>query len=204
MKITKIAKIGKQDKFAVFIDDKLNLFLSGQALLDSGFSVGTALSSDDLTKLSTRVLSDKFYSKSLKYISLRVRSEGELKQYLKRKGATSDQIAAIVKKLIKLDLINDDNFARAYIHDRMLVSPSSKRKITYELRKKQIAEEVIERSLSNDQISDLDSLARMIEIKRRQLKFRDDLKLMQYLVRIGFNYSDVKDALKQTKQIDLI
>jgi SOS response regulatory protein OraA/RecX len=82
----------------------------------------------------------------------------------------------------------------------MLNSPASKRKITYELRKKQIAEEVIERSLNNDQISDIDSLLKMIEIKRRQTKFHDDLKLMQYLVRIGFNYADVKDALKQHKE----
>ena len=45
-------------------------------------------------------------------------------------------------------------------------------------------------------MSDEDSLNKLIEMKRRQTKYQDDLKLMQYLVRNGFNYSDVKKALK--------
>lgn len=199
MKITRIAKMGKEDKFAVFVDDKLALVLAGQSVLDSGLTVSMTLNSNDIKKLTDQSANNKFYNLSLKYINLRIRSEGELRQYLKRKGADGEQINLVVDKLTGLDLINDDKFALAFIHDRTLNTPASKRKITYELRKKQIAEEVIEKSLSNDQISDMDSLLKMIEIKRRQTKFKDDLKLMQYLVRIGFNYSDVKDALKQSE-----
>jgi regulatory protein len=196
MKITKIAKMGKEDKFAVFVDDKLNMVINGEALLASGINIGQNLTQDELNSLNTSSQTNKLQTKALKYISIRIRSEGEMRQYLKRKAAKPEQITEIIKKLKNLDLINDQNYVRAYIHDRTLQTPSSKRKITYELRKKQIAEQVIEKSLQNEMISDLDSLKKMIVIKRRQPKFKDDLKLMQYLVRIGFNYSDVKQALQ--------
>ena len=190
----------KQDKFAVFIDDKLALVLSGQAVLDSGLSPGQEVSSEEIAKLSSKSVDDKLYQQALKYISLRLRSEGEMAQYLKRKSAKPDQVKQILEKLKDLDLINDQNFARAYIHDRLMLSTSSRRKLTYELRKKQIAEDVIEHSLANDQISDMNSLSTIIESKRAIPKYQDDLKLMQYLVRQGFNYSDVKEALKTATQ----
>ncbi|HEY4964351.1 MAG TPA: RecX family transcriptional regulator [Candidatus Saccharimonadales bacterium] len=202
MKITKIAKMGKEDKFAVFIDDKLNLIISGESLLSSGINVGQKLTDNDLKSIDNLTKTNDLYSRTLKYISLRIKSEGEVKQYLKRKSASDDQIKTIISRLKRLDLINDEMFVRAYIHDRMLQSPSSKRKITFELRKKQIAESVIEQSLKNDQISDIDSLNKLIESKRRQSKYADDLKLMQYLVRVGFNYSDVKEAIKNSKKVD--
>lgn len=201
MKITKIAKMGKEDKFAVFIDDNLKLIISGETLLSSGINIGQNLDDNKLKELEFSAASNDLYNKALVYISRRLKSEGEIKQYLKNKNAEPIQIKQIVHRLKELDLINDDNYVRAYIHDKTLQTPASKRKIAYELRKKQIAEEVIERSLSNDLISDQESLASLIEQKRRQTKYQDDLKLMQYLVRNGFNYSDVKEAIKKYSQI---
>jgi regulatory protein len=196
VKITKIAKMGKEDKFAVFIDDKLKLIINGESLLSSGINVGQNLTESKLSEIDSLTKSNELYSRAIKYISIRMRSEGEVKQYLKRKSATDEQARKVIAKLKALDLINDENYVRAYIHDKLLQSPASKRKLTYEIRKKQIAESVIEQSLKNDQISDIESLNKLIEIKRRQSKYHDDLKLMQYLVRVGFNYSDVKDAIK--------
>ncbi|MHB1865243.1 MAG: regulatory protein RecX [Candidatus Saccharimonadales bacterium] len=195
MRITKIAKIGKEDKFAVFVDDTLKIFLSGQSILDNELSIGKQISDDQIKELTKASNFDQLYLKALKYLSLRLRSEGEIRQYLKRKGATPDQQKSVITRLKAMDLINDERFTEAFVHDKLMVTPASKRKISYELKKKYIAENIIEHSLNNDQISDLDSLKKLITIKRRQSKYQDDLKLMQYLVRNGFNYGDVKKIL---------
>src|SRR5665213_363445 len=196
MEITKISKVGKQDKFAIFIDGVLKIFLTGQSVLDNNLFVGTTLRKDQIKKLDNQSTYDVLFLKALNYISLRVRSEGEVKTYLKRKDASLDEQKEIINRLKKLDLVNDERFAEAFIHDKLLQAPASKRKISYELKKKQIAEDIIERSISNDQMSDEESLNKLIVMKRRQTKYQDDLKLMQYLVRNGFNYGDVKKALK--------
>jgi len=196
MEITKISKVGKQDKFAIFIDGVLKIFLTGQSVLDNDLYVGMTIGEDQIKKLDNQSTYDVLFLKALNYISLRVRSEGEVKTYLKRKDASLDEQKEIINRLKKLDLVNDERFAEAFIHDKLLQAPASKRKISYELKKKQIAEDIIERSISNDQMSDEESLNKLIVMKRRQTKYQDDLKLMQYLVRNGFNYGDVKKALK--------
>ena len=196
MRVTKITKIGREDKFAIFIDDVLKLFLSGQSILKYELSIGQEITEKEINNLNKLAAEDQIFLKALRYLSARIRSEGEIRQFLKRKGATLDQQKSIISRLKKIDLINDERFSEAFIHDHLLVTPSSKRKIAYELKKKQIAKEIIDSSLNNEQISDEDSLKELIAIKRKQLKYQDDLKLMQYLVRNGFNYGDVKKALE--------
>ncbi len=202
MQITRIAKAGKEDQFAVFIDGVLKLFLSGQSVMDHELAPGLEISEQQIKELSRLSNEDLLYLKALKYISVRIRSEGEVQHYLKRNKASEDQQKAIIKRLKKLDLINDERFAAAFIHDKLLATPASKRKIAYELKKKRLAADVIESSLNADQISDDESLHKLITIKRRQGKYQDDLKLMQYLVRNGFNYGDVKRALKYSSEQD--
>lgn len=195
MKITRIAKVGTEDKFAIFLDGTLKLFLSGQSILKLGLNVGQEMSEAKVKEIKSLSANDELYLKALKYLSVRLRSEDELRQYLKRKEASTDQQKAVVLRLKKMGLIDDEKFVEAFIHDKLLASPASKRKIAYELKKKHIASDIIARSLNNDQISDQENLTKLIEIKRRQTKYQDELKLMQYLVRNGFNYGDVKKAL---------
>lgn len=191
--------MGSEDKFAVFVDDVLKIILSGQSILDLGVVVGQNVTEEEVNEISEYSANEKLYNMSLRYINLRMRSEGELRTYLKRKKATPSQTKQIIDRLTKLGLINDEYYVKAFIHDKLLLRPASKRKIVYELRKKKVSEEIIKSSLDNDQVDDQENLKKTIEIKRNQSKYKDDLKLMQYLVRNGYNYSDVKSAIEQSK-----
>ena len=121
MQITRIAKVGKEDKFAVFIDNVLKLFLSGQSILDNELVVGQKIDEAKITKLNLISNEDQLFLKSLKYLNIRLRSEGEIRQYLKGKGADSNQLANIISKLKSLDLVNDERFSAAFIHDKTYV-----------------------------------------------------------------------------------
>lgn len=199
MRITKIVRIGKEDKFAIFIDDKLELTLKAEVILDVGIKTNQEIDAQKLAEIKTIDSNHKFMNLALNYVSKRLKTESETKNYLKKKGAGVEIISKIMKRLKELDLINDDHYVKSYIHDHTTLSIYSKKRIMYELKKKQIALDIIERSLNNDQISDIDSLKKIIQQKRQIPKYQDNLKLMQYLVRIGFNYQDVKEALKITE-----
>ncbi len=199
MRITKIVRIGKEDKFAIFIDDKLELTLKAEVILDVGLKTNQEIDTQTLAEIKTIDSNHKFMNLALNYVSKRLKTESETMNYLKKKGAGVEIISKIMKRLKELDLINDDHYIKSYIHDHTTLSIYSKKRIMYELKKKQIALDIIERSLNNDQISDTDSLEKIIQQKRQIPKYQDNLKLMQYLVRIGFNYQDVKEALKMTE-----
>ncbi|HZL07761.1 MAG TPA: RecX family transcriptional regulator, partial [Candidatus Dormibacteraeota bacterium] len=64
-----------------------------------------------------------------------------------------------------------------------------------ELRQKHVADDIIQAAVGNEAEDEQAALRTVIERKRRQSKYRDDLKLMQYLAGQGFNYGDIKAAL---------
>jgi SOS response regulatory protein OraA/RecX len=64
-----------------------------------------------------------------------------------------------------------------------------------ELRQKRIDDETIQKVLDDDQADEQEILKELINRKRRQTRYRDDQKLIAYLARQGFNYSDIKDVM---------
>ncbi len=197
MKITKISQQAKKtDRYSVFVDEKYSFSLSEKALLDSGLVSGQQLSTEQIDHYKQLSSDDKLYNRALNYVALRPRSIWEVEFYLKRKDSPAPLIEQITNKLLELGLLNDEKFADMFVHDRALLRPTSKRKLIMELRKKHIAEEVIQRTLEEQPTDEL-SMLRAIVAKKRQLsKFKDDdLKLMQFLARQGFGYSDIKQVL---------
>jgi SOS response regulatory protein OraA/RecX len=69
-----------------------------------------------------------------------------------------------------------------------------------ELRKKHISNEIIEKAIGSEPEDEQSALQTVIEKARRQTKYHDEQKLMQYLARQGFGYGDIKDALRQDQE----
>ncbi|HSW36848.1 MAG TPA: RecX family transcriptional regulator [Candidatus Saccharimonadales bacterium] len=198
MKITKIVQQAKrQDRYSIFVDDKYAFSLSDSALLESKLTPGQEIDSRELGEWKKLSADDKLYNQTLNYIALRPRSQWEVEFYLQRKKASPALTSTIVNKLSKIGLIDDDKFARAYVADRRLLRPTSRRKLIAELRKKRIADNIIQQAIGTEEQDEQAALLEMIARKRKQTKYQDDLKLMQYLARQGFNYDDIKQALKR-------
>jgi regulatory protein len=100
-----------------------------------------------------------------------------------------------MQKLVRLGLVDDEKFAEAWVRNRRLLKPVSNRRLTQELRQKHVADEIIGRTLAEDETDEQTVLGELIARKRRQTKYQDDLKLMQYLARQGFAYEDIKSSL---------
>jgi regulatory protein len=56
---------------------------------------------------------------ALAYLARFARTELQLRQYLRRKGFSSDEISAAVTYLQERNFLNDDSYARAYIESRI-------------------------------------------------------------------------------------
>ena len=204
MKITSIKQqLKTRDRYSVYVDEAYSFSLSEAALIESKLHSGmelTKLEMDSYKKLS---LDDKLYGRTLRYVAMRQRTAWEVLFYLERKGADPSLSQTILNKLSIVGLIDDEKFARSYVNDRQLLRPTSRRKIIMELRKKRIAGEIIERVLAENTSevnADQAALVEVITRKRRQTKYQDNTKLMQYLARQGFGYSDIKAVLSQDSE----
>ncbi len=198
MKITAITQQQRRsDRYSIFVDGKFSFSLSAQTLLESGLRNGQELQPAELHQLKNDARYDKAYYRTLELIVRRKRSEWEITQYLKRKGYDEELAFQLTKKLRQEGYINDKAFAASWIENRRLLKSISRRRLKQELRSKRVSDEIIETTLGSDTTNERVVLEELVRSKKRQTKYQDDLKLMQYLARQGFNYDDIKAVVKE-------
>ena len=198
MKISAIKQpVKRADRYSIFVDEKYEFSLSEGELISSGVHSGQELTKQELEDFKERSKIDKIYGLVLNLVARRSRSEKELRDYLRRKNQDETAVQTVLNKLSDSGLLNDEDFARRWVENRRLLKPTSRRKLQLELRQKGIAAEIIDQVLLDDDATDANVLTNLIDRKRRQTKYQDDTKLMQYLARQGFGYSDIKSALNK-------
>jgi regulatory protein len=128
------------------------------------------------------------------YLSYRPRSEGEIRQWLQRRGFVPEVVEKTIVKLREQNLSDDFAFARFWTENRLSFRPKSKRLIKRELRNKRVAPEIIEQvtgDIDDEQIAYKLGSSRMPALAR--LEYPDFYRrLSSYLTYRGFGYEVIK------------
>lgn len=183
-------------RYSIFVDEKYAFSLSADALLDEKLHNGQELDEQQLKALKKLSADDKAYGLALAYVARRMRSRWELTDYFRRKGYEPELADQLMAKLERLGQVNDTNFAEAWVRNRRILKPVSKRRLTQELRQKRIEGDIIDQVLAEDETDERAVLRELIARKRKQTRYQDDLKLMRYLAGQGFSYDDIKASLQ--------
>ena len=106
---------------------------------------------------------------------------------------TDDDITQVLQRLIAKGYLNDVNFTTFYIENRFVKKGISHQRLRQELLKKGIDKEIIDQCLATAPRDERTEICKIIAKKRT--KYSDDQKLIQYLLRQGFNYHLIQEAL---------
>lgn len=198
MKISAIRQQQKQkNRYSVYVDAVYAFSLSEDALLESGIVPGIEIDTRQLKAYKQLSADDKIQASTFRYAAQRPHSEWELRQYLRRKEASEPVTEKIVAKLIRIGLINDESFAKLWVENRRLLKPVSRRKLALELKQKHIEHALIDTVLKgDDQVTDERVVLHQLILKK-QGRYADRQKLMQYLARQGFGFDDIKTVLSE-------
>jgi len=202
MKITGLKQqVTNSSRYSVYVDGKFLCGLSADAILGSGLVAGEELDERRLKQLKSLSVIDKAYTATLRYVTIRQRSEWEVALYLQRKGVGSTVAKDIIERLRALGLLDDASFARAWVANRRLLKATNKQRLGQELRQKHVSNTIIDMVLAEDDTDESVVLRDLITKKRQIPRYRDDkLKLMQYLARQGYGYEQVKAAILQADE----
>ena len=196
VKITDIkAQVKTPGRYSIFVDGKFSFGLSEGALLDAGVRVGQELSAPQLAELKQTAQNDKAYNRALGLLARRPRSEWEMRDYLKRKDYDQALIDATVTRLRDGGWLDDADFAKRWVENRRLLKSTSRRRLQQELKAKRVSDDIISMVLAEDDTDEKQVLQELILRKRKQSRYQEPDKLMAYLLRQGYNYGDIKDAL---------
>jgi regulatory protein len=142
----------------------------------------------------------------LRLLSVRARSRKELKERLEKKGFSASVISSTLTDLQRVGLVDDNEFARMWVEERLRSRPSGARVLKWQLRRHGIHEElansVIEKALDSEK--ELGLVIELAQAKLRRLHSkaqpgaeigREELaRIGRFLASRGFSFDVIKEA----------
>jgi regulatory protein len=157
---------------------------------------------DDIRAFDDRVSAKRM---ATKFLNTRSRTEREVCDKLRTGKFGPKIIEEVASNLKQLGLIDDEAFARAFIHDKRIVKPVSSKQLAQELGKKGVAKTIIKDILGKayEEESEENRALKAATKKWEQLIRREadakkrKQKLIAFLGSRGFEYEVIKIVLKK-------
>lgn len=208
--ISQITKQKKRERFSIFIDGRFAFSVSNYSLMENKLSVGIILPEDKINNILLKEQTGTLTDLAVKFLSVRPRSEKEVRDYLTRKIAQKNEIKFLIAKespligkvIIKLKrykYINDLDFASWLLKSRSkAASPRSLRIIKAELKIKGISPEIIDKVSQSTPSESLQAKKALVHKISRWGKLPElelKKKAYAYLLSRGFDFEAIKDAV---------
>jgi regulatory protein len=196
-----------EDRVSIYVDKKFRIGMSANLLDEIKLRVGSSWNDELEEQLRRRDLTWKAKNAALNYLAARVRSTEEIRTKLRRKEFPEDAIDYALSEMNRLGYLDDHQFAKMFIRDRIRLRPRGARVLAQELRKKGIAQDVIDSAINqtfeSEKVSDREMALRSAEVwirkqkapKDKQGKQKIERRLYGYLARRGFSTDAIRDAL---------
>jgi len=202
-KITALKTNKRRDKQVnMYLDGKFTVSLDTEVAVKEGLEIGQELSDDDLKYLMGNIGLTRCLNAAYRFLSYRPRSEVEMKDRLHRRGFEDSKIEIVINKLKEQNLLDDTAFAQFWKENRQMFRPRSQRLTRMELRKKGVADEIIDEV--TEKLDDMES-AYQAALSKAQLLPKQEYEVFRrrlgdYLKRRGFGYAVINQTVKRIWQ----
>ena len=197
MKITKL-EVQKKNKNRVnlYLNEEFYCGLSLEAVVKYNLKVGQEIEEQKLEFLQTDSEREIAQNKAISYISKYQKTEKELKDYLIKKGFDEEIVFEVIKKLKEYSFVDDDIYAKNFIKSKS--KRSGKRKLSFELKKRGIDENLINENIK-EYADDSETILPLCEkyLKNKPRDYKTKQKAYRFLSSRGFVSEDIIGALNK-------
>ncbi|RYL88944.1 recombinase RecX [Sporolactobacillus sp. THM7-4] len=174
-------------------DQIVTLNVSEDVLVHNELRKGLEITDHQLMSLSSEAENVKAYLAAIHYLSYRMRSCQEVKNYLKKKEYSTEQIDYALTRLQKEGLLDDHAFAAAFVRTRIQLSTKGPKMIYRELLQAGVDQEIAEEAEELYPVEDqLDHARKYLRKKLTSVKNKKSLLeatqiLSRLLMQRGFS-----------------
>ncbi|MBC8448225.1 MAG: RecX family transcriptional regulator [Chloroflexi bacterium] len=194
--ITKLAfQKRHRERVSVHLDGRYAFGLP--AMEAAKLKPGQFLSDGEIARLRELDARQRAYERVLRLLAHRPRSENEVRRYLERKDTPPDTVEEVIERLRREGYLDDVAFVRFWVENRERFNPRGPWALRQELRRKGVANPLIEEALAG-----LDSEDGAYRAARRRLRKWSGLEygdfrraVGSYLARRGFDYGVIEDVV---------
>lgn len=173
-------------------------------IVEFGIKAGVNICEEELEDLISRIQYKKAMGKALSMINIKVRSEQEVRKKLKEMDFQEGIIDKVTERLKELKYLDDHEFSRMWIEDRMKLKPVGRKMLIRDLKNKGVAPEVVDETINEFEINDLDTAVSLL--KKKMGKAADAAlntddrnkvynRLYRYLLYRGMDYDTARKAI---------
>jgi len=191
---------------SIYVDDVFVAGVDAEVAAELDLHEGQAIDDDTLQRALLAEERRRATDSAYRYLARRAHSAHELKVKLRRRGFPQAIVDEVIDGLRQRGYVDDLEFARSYVRNRMATSPVGEMALRAELRKRGVAGSEVDAAVG-EVLSEHDPVKVASEIARKRLRAYGDLdagkarqRVANFLLRRGFSYEIVGEALREVMQ----
>jgi regulatory protein len=201
-KITAIEPQKRKDRYNIFLDDEFVFGADKDTIYSFGLRKNDELSEDKINEIKDY---DEFnFGKKIAYhfLNYKPRTEKEIRKKLREKKISEKNSDRIIKVLKDLKYLDDNQYAKLYLEEKLSNNPAGKRLISMKLSGKGISKEVISDVIDSQYSEEKETkkakelLSKYLKKVRAKSEMDKRQKCYRYLLSKGFDYEIVKSVCK--------
>lgn len=200
MIITKIESQRNEERVNIYLNGEFAFGLMKEIQYKYDLNEGMNIDKEYIDTVLMEEEQSKANNCALRFLAYRQRSEKEIIDKLKKKGFEDKFIENTLVYLKHYGLVDDIEFAKSFMKDKINLNKYGPQRIKYELYRKGISQEIIEGVLEEDE----DEYSRALKLaKKKMSSYKNDdrnaiyRKLGGFLQRKGYSYDSISKILKE-------
>ncbi len=176
------------------VDGRFYCGMKLETVMANRLKVGACVTAEELSRIQLESEKMTALDKALNYISLSMKTEKQIAEYLQKKGYLPDVCAYVTQKMRSYGYLDDFAYAKQYAESA--AKSKGKRLIYMQLKAKGICDEAISEALDAIE-GEEDSAARTLEkyMRGRAADKKNLQKAYAHLISKGYGYDVAKSAL---------
>ena len=199
MKITKFKK-SSGSKYILELENGKSLLLYEDTLIKYNLLYSKDIDISILNELLEYNDYASCYNDALKYISKKMHAIKEVKEYLLKREYNENIIQECISRLISNKLINEEQYAKAYVNDRFYLSKDGPYKIIRDLENLDIDSNIINNSIKCISLSEVEEKIKKYINKKKNnnSKYSNNMlnkKITDELINLGYDIEIINKYL---------
>lgn len=201
MKITGIEPQKRQNRVNIYVDNLFSIGIEEELRFRYKLEVGMEVDDAFIKDVLMAEEQMKVRNHALNLLSYRQRSEKEIFTSLKRKGFAEEHIDQAIEYCKSNNYINDEEFAIAFINDKINLNKLGSYRIRQELLNKGVSSDIINKVII---LKPGEQYEMALEIGKKRLNsYKNDdknsvyRKLSGYLQRKGYSYDIISKVMSE-------
>lgn len=198
--VTKITTQKQKGRYNLYLDEQFYCGISENVLVNFQLAKGMELDEATLTALKEADQKSQAYQLALNYLSYQLRTERQMRQYLKEHEINQATIEDNIAQLKTLGYLDDQAYANSFVRTMMNTDLKGPKVIAQKLKANGVSDSQIEQALLQftpeaKQAIGLKLAKKLAKRYQREAFKTQQQKIYQGLMTKGFNSNEIKAIL---------